>query len=338
MTPPRIMPARKIAPLRIAPGDRWLPRRPARRGPGTQAAAALRRAPLALLVSLGLHLGLAAGALVFLRLNRTAPDQPDQATTVELVMVEHKGEAKPPAFSSPAPPTTPMPPSLPRAAQEARAAPEPETAPPEEKAEPKPAMPLVQPSVEARENVPEETETAARASEPAPPPEPARTTPKPPESPSEEPPAEKPPMEKPPTEKAVEKADAKPQPAAPLATPLAAPSAAPKISLSGTDSPSDAMARGDRIIPAAADAVFHNRPPAYPGESVLRGERGAVLLLIRVSPQGRTAAVDVIDSSGYALLDRAAREAVLTWRFLPAMRGGRAVGSELPMRFIFDSE
>ena len=133
----------------------------------------------------------------------------------------------------------------------------------------------------------------------------------------------------PPAEKPVEKADAKT---------VSAPPAMLTISLGGTDSPSDAVARGDRIIPAAADAVFHNRPPLYPGESVLRGERGAVLLLIHVSPEGRTAAVDVIGGSGYPLLDRAAREAVLDWRFLPAMRGGRAVRSELPMRFIFDSE
>ena len=112
----------------------------------------------------------------------------------------------------------------------------------------------------------------------------------------------------------------------------------PRIDLSGTDSPSDALSEGDQVIPAAANAVFHNRPPEYPEEAARRGERGTVVVVIHVSRAGRTEGVDVALSSGYALLDRATREAVATWRFLPAMKGGRPVASDMLMRFIFDSQ
>jgi len=106
--------------------------------------------------------------------------------------------------------------------------------------------------------------------------------------------------------------------------------------LSGTDSPSDARAWGDRIIPAAPDAVFHNRPPEFPQESAMNGEHGTVILVIHISPAGTTAGVDVTRSSGYVLLDRAAREAVMRWRFLPAVKDGQPVASDMTMGFVFD--
>jgi periplasmic protein TonB len=113
---------------------------------------------------------------------------------------------------------------------------------------------------------------------------------------------------------------------------------APTITLGGTDSPSDARAWGDRIIPAAPDAVFHNRPPEYPRASVIAGEHGTVIVLIHVTATGNTSGVDLVRSSGYALLDRAAREAVTRWRFLPAVKDGQPVPSDMQMGFIFDYE
>ena len=112
---------------------------------------------------------------------------------------------------------------------------------------------------------------------------------------------------------------------------------APTITLSGTDSPSDARAWGARIIPAAPDAVFHNRPPEYPSEAVLNGQHGTVVVVIHVSPAGTAAGVDVVSSSGYVLLDRAARDAVTRWRFLPAVKDGQPVASDMTMGFVFDN-
>ena len=47
-------------------------------------------------------------------------------------------------------------------------------------------------------------------------------------------------------------------------------------------------------------------------------------------------AVDVTASSGFLLLDRAARDAVANWHFLPAVRDGAPVAAEMPLRVRFE--
>ena len=86
-------------------------------------------------------------------------------------------------------------------------------------------------------------------------------------------------------------ASAEARPPAPE-TPPPAPQAV-KITLQGTDSPSEARAWGDRVLPAAPDAVFHNKPPEYPEAAALNGEHGTVVLLIHISPARTAAGVDV---------------------------------------------
>jgi protein TonB len=110
---------------------------------------------------------------------------------------------------------------------------------------------------------------------------------------------------------------------------------APQISLGGTDSDTDAIATGPNLIPASVDTKFHNRDPIYPAEAAIRGERGAVTLLIHVSPEGLASDVDIAQSSGYAALDRSARDAVLKWHFLPAVKDGRPIEFEMPLRVVF---
>ena len=129
----------------------------------------------------------------------------------------------------------------------------------------------------------------------------------------------------------VQEATRETEPAPPAAQP------APVVSLQGTDSPSNARAFGDRVIPAKPDAVFHNRPPEYPAEAALNGQQGVVVVVIHVSPAGTAVGVDLVRSSGYVLLDSAAREAVMRWRFLPAVKDGQPVASDMTMGFEFDS-
>ena len=110
---------------------------------------------------------------------------------------------------------------------------------------------------------------------------------------------------------------------------------APQISLGGTDSDTDAIATGPNLIPASVDTKFHNKDPVYPVEASIRGERGAVTLLIHVSPEGLASDVDIAESSGYAALDRSARDAVLKWHFLPAVKDGKPIEFEMPLRVVF---
>jgi len=139
------------------------------------------------------------------------------------------------------------------------------------------------------------------------------------------------------------------QAAAPTQTAAAAPAPAPanaappapnadntpRVNLGGTDSLSNVLVEGDQVIPAGPDPKVHNREPVYPDEAVRRGEQGLVILLIRVSPEGLVAGVDIARSSGFSLLDRAARDAVVTWRFVPAVRDGQAIPSSMPLRVNF---
>jgi protein TonB len=168
----------------------------------------------------------------------------------------------------------------------------------------------------------------------------ARTAAPPAEQPTEAPPATREDTAEPGKEPVPAPSSAETQTPAQTAPPPAPAPAPPAvtITLQGTDSPSDAKAWGESVIPAAPDAVFHNRPPAYPEEAVVNGEQGTVVLLIHVSPVGRPAAVDVLRSSGHFSLDNAARDAVSRWRFLPAVKDGQPVASDMTMGFVFAFE
>ena len=65
------------------------------------------------------------------------------------------------------------------------------------------------------------------------------------------------------------------------------------------------------------------------------GQEGTVVLMIHVSPEGLVTGVDIDQSSGYRMLDRSAQEAVQTWHFLPAIKGGEPVRFDMPMRIVF---
>ncbi len=101
------------------------------------------------------------------------------------------------------------------------------------------------------------------------------------------------------------------------------------------ESDTNALVTGDLMVPPSPDVKFHNRKPSYPNEAALRGEQGSVVLLIHVSPDGLVGGVDVVQSSGYGTLDRAARDAVSTWHFLPSFKDGHPVPSAVPIRFVF---
>lgn len=78
-----------------------------------------------------------------------------------------------------------------------------------------------------------------------------------------------------------------------------------------------------------------NPPPPYPSRAISQGWEGVVLLQVEVDTAGRVTKVEVLESSGYMILDAAAMEAVGRWRGEPAKRWGRAVASteRLPIRF-----
>ena len=67
--------------------------------------------------------------------------------------------------------------------------------------------------------------------------------------------------------------------------------------------------------------------PKYPLESRKNKEEGTVCLLLKIDENGAVVSVDIEKSSGYSLLDAAAKEAVLNARFNPAKSGSKRVAS-----------
>lgn len=78
-----------------------------------------------------------------------------------------------------------------------------------------------------------------------------------------------------------------------------------------------------------------NAPPAYPETARVRGYEGMVLVFAEILSNGRVGKVKIGKSSGYALLDQSALEAVRPWKFEPARKSGAPFTAwvELPIKF-----
>jgi periplasmic protein TonB len=88
-------------------------------------------------------------------------------------------------------------------------------------------------------------------------------------------------------------------------------------------------------IPVGPDPSAPNIPPRYPVDAARRGEQGAVVLLVNVAPNGAATGVEVYSSSGFMLLDRAARDAVARWRFKATSEDGLPAPSRTLIRVQF---
>lgn len=80
--------------------------------------------------------------------------------------------------------------------------------------------------------------------------------------------------------------------------------------------------------------------PAYPAEARAQRLEGIVLLLVSVDANGRVTDASVCRGCGHTMLDRAALDAVRSWRFEPARQNGNAVSAqvEIPVRFRFEEK
>jgi protein TonB len=65
------------------------------------------------------------------------------------------------------------------------------------------------------------------------------------------------------------------------------------------------------------------KPPRYPIESRRKREQGTVVLTLTLGTDGAVDSIAVSQSSGFARLDDAARDAVRKWRWSPVIRNGQ---------------
>jgi protein TonB len=76
------------------------------------------------------------------------------------------------------------------------------------------------------------------------------------------------------------------------------------------------------IPPSPARTAAGNPKPDYPIAGRRFNLEGRLVVRVEVTVSGSAAAVAIAVSSGHPVLDQAALEAVQTWQFNPATRGG----------------
>ncbi|MBI2361660.1 MAG: energy transducer TonB [Deltaproteobacteria bacterium] len=94
-----------------------------------------------------------------------------------------------------------------------------------------------------------------------------------------------------------------------------------------------AASESNRVFSQARYA--HSPAPRYPEGARRQGLQGAVLLAVLVGQEGKAERIEVKRSSGYAILDEAARSAIRGWRFHPARDGESALRSWVNIPIIF---
>lgn len=88
--------------------------------------------------------------------------------------------------------------------------------------------------------------------------------------------------------------------------------------------------------PVQSVGSTHTIPP-YPPEARRLNHEGVVLLKITIAASGDVTDVQVMQSSGYGELDKAAQEWVKShWRYRPATQGGHPVASTTEARVRFN--
>ena len=91
-------------------------------------------------------------------------------------------------------------------------------------------------------------------------------------------------------------------------------------------------------IPIVENATFKGRrnPPDYPQRALMLKQEGVVLLKALIGKSGDINDIQIITSSGYAILDKSAIKAVRTWQFEPSYIDGKASISwvKVPVEFV----
>jgi bla regulator protein BlaR1 len=88
------------------------------------------------------------------------------------------------------------------------------------------------------------------------------------------------------------------------------------------------------VIAAVADFTTCAKPH-YPMESLRHEQQGTVTLGFKIGEDGKVEDSNVKKSSGFPLLDEAAREAVAKCRFKPASQGGKPIPAWMSMQYVW---
>lgn len=76
--------------------------------------------------------------------------------------------------------------------------------------------------------------------------------------------------------------------------------------------------------------------PPYPEAKLLTGEEAALTLRLSIDEHGRVIAVDPVGRADPVFLDAARKHLLAHWRYRPALKDGRAVGSTIVISLRFE--
>ena len=110
---------------------------------------------------------------------------------------------------------------------------------------------------------------------------------------------------------------------------------APEPAISPPPIPRLSETRTSPAQPVSSPSYGDNPQPPYPLSAKRRGLEGKVILRVEVLANGTCGRLDVKNGSGHEVLDQAAMEAVASWHFVPARRGGEpfAAWVEIPVTY-----
>ncbi|MBO9649876.1 MAG: energy transducer TonB [Variovorax sp.] len=75
-------------------------------------------------------------------------------------------------------------------------------------------------------------------------------------------------------------------------------------------------------LPSSNADYLQNPKPVYPAMSKRLGEQGKTIVRVLIGADGLPKQASIFKSSGYDRLDEAARQAVMSWRYVPGKRNG----------------
>ena len=89
-------------------------------------------------------------------------------------------------------------------------------------------------------------------------------------------------------------------------------------------------------ISVAVPRYRENTHPAYPLIARIRGYEGLVILTAEIFTNGTVGDLKIKESSGYALLDKSALDAVKSWKFEPGRKIGKptTMWVDVPIKFM----
>lgn len=88
-------------------------------------------------------------------------------------------------------------------------------------------------------------------------------------------------------------------------------------------------------VTISASYAKNNQKPEYPTRSRRLNEQGTVVLQVLVLENGTAGKVEVKNSSGFPLLDEAAKNAVIQWHFMPAKIDGQPISESYSLSIPF---